>query len=408
MTLVPTFEGYVRDTQDALILIQAVIDGRLQPAQHRPSEQERPTSIRSGAVYIFNERESSIHRWTDGVSWSPSRILGNFLLYRQLRKRSGDSRGGPQRRHKNLSESFQRQGGGHAPYPQRKDYGEGSFCSTDSSFGPIEESEAKLPNVEWSVYGSLTDSNKFASDSLFKKAISIEFKDSHIKLISYYRADDVKNGLLAIPSQCPQLNKIRIIDEIADKKHFRMPVVLGRSGSVSKFEQAQWSPTQPSYPTPVSNLAMPEYSPHAYRYPSHHSAMAYPYPPPISAVHTTPSQPIPTANSHSVPRVAAGQPLSPPSHPALLTPTSQTILDPTNSVASQGRISVAMLGQEYEPYDGALLSRMYNATEATDPPSGSSYRSDDIPTHIQETEAPSEYDGLAGISAAYNYSLEHY
>lgn len=406
MTLIPTFEGYVRDTQDALILIQAVIDGILQPAQHRPSEQERATSIRSGAVYIFNERESSIHRWTDGVSWSPSRILGNFLLYRQLRKRSSDSRGGAQRRHKDIGDSFQR---GNAPYPQRGDFTEGSFCSNDSSFGPMEEGGTKLPNVEWSVYGSLTDSNKFSSDSLFKKAISIEFKDSHIKLISYYKADDVKSGLLTIPSQCPQLSKIRIMDEIADKKHFRMPVVLGRVSSISAYERAQWSPTQASYPTPVPNVPLPEYPSHSYRYPPHHPATAYAYGPSLSGMQTSPSQRLST---HNVPSVTAGQPLSPPpSHPvsaALLTPASQTILDPTGTSASQGRMSVSMLGQEYEPYDGALLSRMYHAMEPTDPTSGSSYRSDEIPTHVQEAEAAPEYDGLSGIPATYNYSLEHY
>jgi hypothetical protein len=40
--------------------------------------------IRSGHVFVFDERESGIKRWTDGLLWSPSRILYNFLVYRQI------------------------------------------------------------------------------------------------------------------------------------------------------------------------------------------------------------------------------------------------------------------------------------------------------------------------------------
>lgn len=36
--------------------------------------------IRSGQVFVFDERESGIKRWTDGLLWSPSRILMNFLV----------------------------------------------------------------------------------------------------------------------------------------------------------------------------------------------------------------------------------------------------------------------------------------------------------------------------------------
>ena len=36
--------------------------------------------VQSGAVFVFDEHESGIKRWTDGLVWSPSRILGNFLV----------------------------------------------------------------------------------------------------------------------------------------------------------------------------------------------------------------------------------------------------------------------------------------------------------------------------------------
>jgi hypothetical protein len=42
-------------------------------------ERERGM-VQSGAVFVFDEHESGIKRWTDGLVWSPSRILGNFLV----------------------------------------------------------------------------------------------------------------------------------------------------------------------------------------------------------------------------------------------------------------------------------------------------------------------------------------
>jgi hypothetical protein len=49
--------------------------------------------ITSGSVFVFDEDESGIKRWTDGFFWSPSRILGNFLLYRETEKRGAGHRG---------------------------------------------------------------------------------------------------------------------------------------------------------------------------------------------------------------------------------------------------------------------------------------------------------------------------
>ncbi|KAF9401399.1 hypothetical protein BGX21_001826 [Mortierella sp. AD011] len=43
-----------------------------------------PSLITPGSVFVFDEEESGICRWTDGRIWSPSRICGNFLVYREL------------------------------------------------------------------------------------------------------------------------------------------------------------------------------------------------------------------------------------------------------------------------------------------------------------------------------------
>lgn len=89
MDISPTFKGYIEDENDALLILQATLDGKLQQIPRRPYEIERPYLIVSGSIFVFVEEISGIKRWTDGISWSPSRITGKFLVYRELDKGSG-------------------------------------------------------------------------------------------------------------------------------------------------------------------------------------------------------------------------------------------------------------------------------------------------------------------------------
>lgn len=50
------------------------------PKVTRRLREEERGLIRSGQVFVFDEQESGIKRWTDGLLWSPSRILWNFLV----------------------------------------------------------------------------------------------------------------------------------------------------------------------------------------------------------------------------------------------------------------------------------------------------------------------------------------
>jgi hypothetical protein len=76
------FIGYVETTTDALRLIMAARQGIIPRITRRLNDSERRSMIRSGAVFVFCVEESGIKRWTEGLSWSPSRIVGNFLVCR--------------------------------------------------------------------------------------------------------------------------------------------------------------------------------------------------------------------------------------------------------------------------------------------------------------------------------------
>lgn len=80
-----TYFGYVRTCADAILIFQACEDGILPRLQRRLSGKER-LSIRSGSVFVWDEDEGGMRRWTDDRSWSSSRVNGRFLAYREMEK----------------------------------------------------------------------------------------------------------------------------------------------------------------------------------------------------------------------------------------------------------------------------------------------------------------------------------
>lgn len=75
----PPFRGYIETTFDSLLVFEAARRGMIPRVTRRLIDRERGM-VQSGAVFVFDEHESGIKRWTDGLVWSPSRILGNFLV----------------------------------------------------------------------------------------------------------------------------------------------------------------------------------------------------------------------------------------------------------------------------------------------------------------------------------------
>ncbi|OJD32479.1 gti1 pac2 family protein [Diplodia corticola] len=79
----PTWHGFIHDSLDALWIVEACLNGTIPQCTRRPRPEERGI-IRGGAVFVYEERTSGIKRWTDGLSWTPSRAIGDFLVYREL------------------------------------------------------------------------------------------------------------------------------------------------------------------------------------------------------------------------------------------------------------------------------------------------------------------------------------
>ncbi|KAK9760580.1 Gluconate transport-inducing protein [Basidiobolus ranarum] len=83
MSNMETYYGVIESIQDALLIFEACRLGYLRRVQRRLSDKERQ-SLRSGSVYVWEEEEAGMRRWTDGRTWSPSRVHGSFLTYSEL------------------------------------------------------------------------------------------------------------------------------------------------------------------------------------------------------------------------------------------------------------------------------------------------------------------------------------
>ncbi|GAB7342623.1 hypothetical protein MBLNU457_g0791t1 [Dothideomycetes sp. NU457] len=232
--LVPTFHGFVHNSMDGLVLFEACLSGKLHHVPRRPHDRERGSLIKSGNIFIYEENASGIKRWTDGVAWSPSRILGNFLIYRELekpfppgekkramkRKRSSQLDGQSDPRDSEPTENSEVHMPPTPPSPKPQPAPQ-QHHQQDAPVEPGQENEREL---ERQLIGSLVDSYGFRPDGLVKKTMSIAINGISHHLVSYYKVDDVKNRVLTRPLNDQRLSGITVRPELYLKQNFRTPV----------------------------------------------------------------------------------------------------------------------------------------------------------------------------------------
>ncbi|KAK5162817.1 Global transcription regulator sge1 [Saxophila tyrrhenica] len=252
--LMPTFQGFVSNTEEGLMLFEACLSGKLHHVVRRVHDRERPHLIKSGSVFIYEENASGIKRWTDGVAWSPSRILDNFLIYRELEKPfpPGEKKRAMKRKRQSVPGD---------PYPRRdsdeNDVGDHFTSITPPTPTANGEVKSKQPtseadkDMERHLIGSLVDSYGFRPGGLVKKTMSITINNISHHMVSYYNVDDVKNGKLPSPQADPRLHGISIRPELYLKQNFRSPIEDGEhlalDGSTpSHFPQSMYRIRQPT------------------------------------------------------------------------------------------------------------------------------------------------------------------
>ncbi|KAJ7650869.1 Gti1/Pac2 family-domain-containing protein [Roridomyces roridus] len=175
-TDIPPFYGSVETTMNALRLIHAARQGVIPRITRRLNDSERRTMIKSGAVFVFSVEESGIKRWTDGLLWSPSRIVGNFLVYREILDRA-NSRGS----HKKLY--------------------------------PTDEPSRTMT----------AEQGTFKPNGLIKKTITVTIEGSDLHLISYYTSSDQHSGKLKRPTSRADIMSLPMDPRLFRSTNFRVP-----------------------------------------------------------------------------------------------------------------------------------------------------------------------------------------
>lgn len=78
--LEPTYDGYVKWKEDALLLIEACLSGYLIHSPRRPHSCETNSPIKSRFVFIYEMNSSEINAWIDGIDWISVDYEGDFLI----------------------------------------------------------------------------------------------------------------------------------------------------------------------------------------------------------------------------------------------------------------------------------------------------------------------------------------
>ena len=246
-----TYHGHVRTPTDVIILFEACRLGLLPRVQRRLSEKERH-SIRSGSVFVWDEREAGMRRWTDGKSWSASRVSGSFLTYREMEGKRGNSE--------------KIQGRDDAPNQE-----------TESDGGP--------------------DGYRYKPDGLMKQSFSLTTTNGqHLHLISYFSRSSQISAELVQPSNDAQLRHIRpekgIYPESTVQEASNIPPVtrgpMHSPGSAHLPNQHPPTyprppygfPHHPGWAPPSPMQTPPPYPPYYHgTHPGQSSLGAMPYPP---------------------------------------------------------------------------------------------------------------------------------
>lgn len=352
--LEPTFSGYVASTHDALILFEACLTGVLHHVPRRPHDRERAQLVRSGSVFIYEENASGIKRWTDGVTWSPSRILGNFLVYRELdkpfppgEKKRAVKKGSRRPTHPTRpGEPYPRpqepNGGAYSPNtptPSAASYG-GSV--SNGSVGGDRTSQSEL---ERALVGSLVDSYGFKDSGLVKKTMSVTVTGVTHHLVSYYSVDDVIRGALTPPSMVDHLRGIKPRPELITKQSFRAPIEDPDQPGMD--EAADASQALYGYRSAMVNgYGMPPQAPAYYQMPP----AGYPVHPhhPQTALSGYPVQP--AANPYLNPAAASSDiPPKTEDYSSFRTPAGYSAFEPLNPPMSQQHLPHSMNRQPPQP-----------------------------------------------------------
>ncbi|KAF2823927.1 hypothetical protein CC86DRAFT_61978 [Ophiobolus disseminans] len=388
----PTWQGFLDTTKDAMTVVEAALQGRLSHISRRPHDKERAEMLTSGTVLVYEENASGIKRWTDAVHWSPSRVMNNCLIYRQLvralkpeekRTALNPSCGTKRKRKESAGPTITKTG-------ENLNTSDDEFENPPYEALPVGETESAnkvyanfaqslTPDQQRRFCGSLIDSYEFKEGGLMKKTISVKYQGTHHHVISYYSLEDVVSGKLKRPFQDAKLADIHPRPELLngwkvsleDEESKDMPLVAGY-GQTIQPSHLQHHIVGAVTPTlgpgvvqthPPLHLQVSDYwhNPQVPQYSANHNSQHYASPQSATPQYTT----TPTTHPYSTqpsPQTFASQ-----------RPTSQHYVQPpspqrySSSQASSPQYSVQPAVPQYTTPSQPVRQYSYEQSQAAPP-----------------------------------------
>ncbi|KZO97404.1 hypothetical protein CALVIDRAFT_563179 [Calocera viscosa TUFC12733] len=301
----PLLGGWVRTTHDALLVLRAAQDGMIPMVPRRFSDLEKAQLIHSGALFIFEVTASGIIRWTDGHEWSRSRILHDFLIYRELN-------------------------------PNRPDRSSKGTCKANARAGVRGPSSGRDEKGEAmrELIGSLHDNDDFQKGGLMKKCMTITFdsdtpQQREYHIISYYKPEDVIEGRLLPISKLAIFQGMEPSHEWLDRTQLGYPPKIehdayGRRVYLGEADDEP-VPNSPSRQMPglaaLSKQRGIAY--HTNRIPRNKTGRNMPYPRPLLTSHNSATSVV-SANTDATVASASPDGVATPKHMPSLSPTSMS------------------------------------------------------------------------------------
>jgi hypothetical protein len=423
----PTWHGVLETTKDAMTIVEAALQGRLSHISRRPHDKERAEMLTSGTVLVYEENASGIKRWTDAVHWSPSRVMNNCLIYRELvralrpeeKKASLTSSCGNKRKRKE-SASPAVTNNGDIVHVADDEYEHSTMETQSEDTSPTEPFERVYENFAQKLTleqqrrycGSLIDSYEFKEGGLMKKTISVKYQGTHHHIISYYTLEDVVSGKLKRPFQDPRLAdiqprqelltgwKVSLDDEESKEtpQFSNYPQPIQPNHAAQPSENTHSAQTQGRGPGPVHlqiatdfwpGAHVPQYSPAQHAAPNFvpPSNITSPYAPQISQEYPTQTTPVqqyhqqePQYSQRSATQQYQQQP-TPPNYPPTAAHSEQFAAHPTQGPGPSPHYHGA--AQPAQSYSSVIPASQY-----TDQPSALQYPESEHRRMTQQAQYP--------------------
>ncbi|KAJ2448076.1 Global transcription regulator sge1 [Coemansia sp. RSA 2336] len=197
----------VMSTRDALTIFEACRRGILPQITRRLTESEKQ-QIAAGTIVVFDEKRAKMKRWTDGRMWTPSRIVGNFLMYRELDRKVQPNQQGIEEINRLVQQQQRRDEHGESMSPEFHSSNKGLFFRKPHGL------------IKRTISLSVPDDEAgFLSQTEWKTP-----RTHQQHLIAYFKAETC--SLLASPDDMEELHGLRLPLPVLRIQRFRRPIKI--------------------------------------------------------------------------------------------------------------------------------------------------------------------------------------